>query len=61
MDNLSGVHVLQADDDTGNEEPWLSLTEDTVIPQMISHIPTITIIHDEIEVLPILEGADDVD
>lgn len=57
----AGVHILEAEDDTGDEESGFDFAENAVVAEMVPHISSIAVVHDKIEVLSILERADHVD
>lgn len=61
MDNLSGVQVGKGKDDAGKEEAGLFLSEFSAISEVIPEISSVTVVHDEEESLPILEGGQHVD
>ncbi len=61
MDDPAGVEVLEAEDDAGEEEAGFGLIEDAVVAEVVAHISAVAVVHDEVEVLPVLEGADHVD
>lgn len=57
----AGVHILEAEDDTGDEKSGFNLAENAVVAEMVPHITSIAVVHDKIEILSILERADHVD
>ena len=61
VDDFAGVHILEAEDDTSDEESCLDFGEDAVFAKVVSHISSIAVIHDKVEIFPVLEGADHVD
>lgn len=61
MNNFAGMEILQTDNDTRNKKDRILLTEDAVIAKMIAKVPSITIVHNKIEILSILEAIGHVD
>lgn len=56
MDDLVLVHVLQTYQDIGDEKLRFLLVEVSFISQMVAKITAIQVVHDEVEVLSILES-----
>lgn len=48
MDNLLSVHILETEYDAGQEELGLFLGEISSVAQMVSEIPTIAVLHNEV-------------
>lgn len=57
MDNFMLVKVLEANYDVCNEEFSLGLAKFPFCPNMVSEIASVQVIHDKIEIFPILECA----
>lgn len=57
MDDLLAVKVFETDDNAGQKEPGFFFFELSAISKVIPQITSITVIHDQIEVFPVLEGA----
>lgn len=55
------VEVFQGEDDAGEKEFGLFFAEELPIADVVSEISAVEIVHEEIEILPILKGPLDVD
>lgn len=61
MDDAVAVQVIQPDDEVGDEEFGLQLCESSPPADVVPQIAAVDVVHDQVEVLPILEGAVHVD
>lgn len=61
MDNFVLMHVFQTNKQIANKKFSLLLVESSFVAQMISQITPVQIIHDQVEVLPILKSIANVD
>ena len=61
MNNIVLVHVLKSYDHVGHEKFALPLIEDPFVSQMIPQIPTIKVVHDQEQILSVLEGTANID
>ena len=57
MDNFFLVNVLKTNDNVGNKEFGFSLGKFAFTSNMITQIPSIKVVNNEIEILSILKGV----
>ena len=61
VDDLVLVHVFQTDEDVGDEELGLFFTESALVAQVVPQVAPVEVVHDKVEVLPVLESCGHVD
>jgi hypothetical protein len=61
MDNFTSVHILETEHDAGEEKAGFLLLELAFIAEVVAQIASVAVVHDQVEVLAVLEGADHVD
>ena len=61
MNDLVLVDILETDHQVRNEEFGLAFVEDSFVTQMIAKVSSVQVVHHQVQVLTILEGAANVD
>lgn len=61
MDDAVAVQVIQSYNEVGDEEFSLQFSESSSPADMVPQVSSVHVIHDEVEVLPILKGVVHVD
>ena len=61
MDYFIGVEIVKAKQDAANKEFGLLFVESPHSTYMVPEIPTRHILHDQVEVFPVLKGAEHID
>lgn len=61
MDNFILVQVLESDDHVGQEELGLLLRKSPALADVVSQVTPVDVLHQQIQVLPVLKGSDHVD
>ena len=61
MNDAVIMHILEPDNQVGNKELRLDLSESTLLPNMVSQVTSIEIVHNQIEILSVLKGIAHVD
>lgn len=61
MNNFIGVDILESNEDVDCDEPDFLFSEAVLVADVVSQVATSEVVHDEVEVLMVLEGAFHVD
>ena len=61
MNNVVFMHVLKTNYHVCHEKFGLALVEDPFVAQMVAKISSVEVVHNEIQILTILESWTDVD
>jgi hypothetical protein len=61
VDDFLAVHVLERHHDAGEEEAAFVFFELAAVAEMVAEVAAVAVVHDQVEVLPVLERADHVD
>ena len=61
MNNLIGVDILESNEDVDCNKPYFLLSETVFVADVVSQVTASKVIHDEVEVLMVLEGAFHID
>lgn len=61
VDHFVLMKKLESDEDVSDEEFGLPLVEVASIPEVVPEVPAVEVVHNEVEMLSVLEGAAHVD